>query len=210
MESRQKVWMSHGDKVTKLPEGFRAIAGSAAIERENFFGLQFHPEVHHTPNGKQIISNFVHGICGCGRKWTMKSFIEHATEEIRATVGTERVILGLSGGVDSSVAAALIRQAIGDRLTCVFVNNGLLRQGEAEGVQRAFGQNLLYVDAPGPFLSKLRGVTDPERKRKIIGRTFVEVFEKAAMNAGKSFPPSVSVSGPARLASSRKGQPTRT
>src|SRR5207249_7428278 len=161
----QKVWMSHGDKVTKLPESCRTIAGTAAIERENFFGLQFHPEVHHTPNGKQILSNFVHGICGCGRNWTMKSFIEHATEEIRATVGTERVILGLSGGVDSSVAAALIRRAIGDRLTCVFVNNGLLRQGESESVQRAFGQNLMYVDAPGTFLSKLQGVHDPERKR---------------------------------------------
>ena len=190
MERTQKVWVSHGDRVTKLPDGFEALAGTAAIARGQFFGLQFHPEVHHTPNGKQIISNFVHSICGCGRNWTMKSFIEHATESIHATVGDDRVILGLSGGVDSSVAAALIHKAVGDQLTCVFVNNGLLRRGEAESVQRVFGQNLhmklLYVDATKTFLTKLRGVTDPERKRKVIGRTFVEVFDKATRRAGKT------------------------
>ena len=190
MERTQKVWVSHGDRVTKLPDGFEALAGTAAIARGQFFGLQFHPEVHHTPNGKQIISNFVHSICGCGRNWTMKSFIEHATESIHATVGDDRVILGLSGGVDSSVAAALIHKAVGDQLTCVFVNNGLLRRGEAESVQRVFGQNLhmklLYVDATKTFLTKLRGVTDPERKRKVIGRTFVEVFDKATRKAGKT------------------------
>ena len=179
MTCQQKVWMSHGDHVTKLPNGFVAVARSgnaphAAIAdaRRNLFGLQFHPEVHHTPNGKKIISNFVHGICGCGRSWTMRSFIERCLEEIRDTVGNDRVILGLSGGVDSSVAAALIHKAIGDRLTCVFVNNGLLRKDEAEGVQRVFGQNLhmklQYEDATSVFLRKLRGVTDPERKRKII------------------------------------------
>ena len=195
MACQQKVWMSHGDKVTKLPAGFVAIActqnapyAAIADVRRQLFGLQFHPEVHHTPNGKQIISNFVHGICGCGRNWTMRSFIERSVEEIRATVGNERVLLGLSGGVDSSVAAALIHKAIGDRLTCVFVNNGLLRKGEAEGVQRVFGQNLHmklhYEDAAGVFLRKLRGVTDPERKRKIIGRTFVEVFQKATKAGG--------------------------
>jgi GMP synthase (glutamine-hydrolysing) len=173
LERHQKVWMSHGDRVTQLPAGF--TGQNAAVRRGNFYGLQFHPEVHHTPNGKQIISNFVHDICGCGRNWTMKSYIESMTEEIRATVGKERVILGLSGGVDSSVAAALIRNAIGDQLTCVFVNNGLLRKGETEGVQRVF-PGLMCVDASKLFLRRLRGVTNPERKRKIIGRTFVEVF----------------------------------
>lgn len=185
----QKVWMSHADRVTKLPEGFVAIAGSAAIARRQFFGLQFHPEVHHTPHGKQIIANFVHGICGCGSNWTMKSFIESALEQIRVTVGQDRVLLGLSGGVDSSVAAALIHKAIGDQLTCVFVNNGLLRKTEPESVARVFGRNLhmklLCVDATGTFLRRLRGVTDPERKRKIIGRTFVEVFENAVAALGK-------------------------
>ena len=197
MERVQKVWMSHGDKVTALPPGFLAPARSensafAAIADplNRRFGLQFHPEVHHTPNGRQVVSNFVHNICGCGRQWTMQSFIDRAVEEIRATVGADHVVLGLSGGVDSSVAAALIHKAIGDQLTCVFVNNGLLRKGEAEGVQRVFGQNLhmklKYVDATKTFLGRLRGVTDPERKRKIIGRTFVEVFEQATKKAGKT------------------------
>jgi GMP synthase (glutamine-hydrolysing) len=195
MARRQKVWMSHGDRVMKLPAGFGRIAYSenaphAAIadKRRRLFGLQFHPEVHHTPNGKQIISNFVHGVCGCGRNWTMKSFIERSIEDIRTKVGKDRVILGLSGGVDSSVAAALIHKAIGNKLTCVFVNNGLLRKGEAESVQRVFGKNLhmklQYVDDTNAFLRKLRGVTDPERKRKIIGGTFVEVFQRATKKAG--------------------------
>jgi len=195
MDLHQKVWMSHADKVTKLPDGFRSFAHSQnspyatiADSRRWLFGLQFHPEVHHTPNGKQIISNFVHGVCGCGRNWTMKSFIDHAIDEIRETVGDDRVILGLSGGVDSSVAAALIHKAIGDQLTCVFVNNGLLRKSEAEGVQEVFGKNLRmklqYVDTTALFLRKLRGVTDPERKRKIIGRAFVDVFQKATKKAG--------------------------
>jgi len=193
----QQVWMSHGDKVTRLPTGFITVASSSnspfaaiANNARKQYGLQFHPEVHHTPNGKQIISNFVHGICGCGRNWTMKSFIEHSIADIRAKVGRDRVVLGLSGGVDSSVAAALIQKAIGDQLTCVFVNNGVLRKGEAESVQRVFGENLhmqlVYTDATRTFLAKLRGVTNPERKRKIIGRTFVEVFDKAAHKAGKA------------------------
>ena len=197
MAYEQSVWMSHGDKVTKLPAGFITVAKSSnsphaaiANNQRKLYGLQFHPEVHHTPNGKQIISNFVHGICGCGRNWTMKSFIEHSIADIRATVGKDRVVLGLSGGVDSSVAAALIQKAIGTQLTCVFVNNGVLRKGEAESVQRVFGQNLhmklVYTDATRTFLAKLRGVTNPERKRKIIGRTFVEVFNKAAHKAGKA------------------------
>jgi GMP synthase (glutamine-hydrolysing) len=195
MDSRQKVWMSHGDKVAKLPEGFVSAAHSqnsqyAAIAnpRLGLFGLQFHPEVHHTPRGKQIISNFVHGVCGCGRSWTIQSFIGRALDEIRATVGNDRVILGLSGGVDSCVAAALIHKAIGDQLTCVFVNNGLLRKSEAEGVQQVFGKNLRvklhYEDATSVFLRKLRGVTDPERKRRVIGRAFVEVFQRATKKAG--------------------------
>ncbi len=196
MVYQQKVWMSHGDKATKIPKGFASIAKSpnspfAAIAdvKRRLFGLQFHPEVHHTPNGKQVISNFVHGICGCGRNWTMKSFIEHTVEQIREQVGKEQVLLGLSGGVDSSVAAALIHKAIGDQLLCVFVNNAVLRKGEAEAVQQLFARNMKirvqYEDATKVFLQKLKGVTDPERKRKIIGRTFVEVFDKAAKKAGK-------------------------
>jgi GMP synthase (glutamine-hydrolysing) len=197
LDYHQQVWMSHGDKATRIPDGFKSVAKSGnspfaviADTKRRFYGLQFHPEVHHTPNGKQIISNFVHGVCGCGRNWTMKSFIERATEEIREKVGNDKVILGLSGGVDSSVAAALIHKAIGDQLICVFVNNGVLRKGEAESVQRVFGDHmhmkLVYADATKTFLSKLRGVTNPERKRKIIGRTFVEVFDKAAHKAGKA------------------------
>jgi GMP synthase (glutamine-hydrolysing) len=185
----QKVWMSHGDRVTKLPEGFTAIAGMSAIARGNLFGLQFHPEVHHTPNGKRLIANFVGGVCGCGRSWTMKSYIDHAVAEIREKAGKDRVLLGLSGGVDSSVAAALLHKAIGDQLLCVLVDNGLLRKGEREGVEKLFGRGLgirLHTeDSSKVFLSKLKGVTDPERKRKIIGRTFVEVFDKAATKAGK-------------------------
>jgi len=196
MAYEQQVWMSHGDRVTKLPVGFKTIAKSAnspfaviADDKRRLYGLQFHPEVHHTPNGKQVLSNFIHGICGCGRNWTMKSFIEQSLENIRAKVGKDKVLLGLSGGVDSSVAAALIHKAIGNQLLCVFVNNGLLRKGEAEGVQKLFGRGLgiplHYEDATKVFLGRLKGVENPERKRKIIGHTFVEVFEKAAKKAGK-------------------------
>jgi len=192
-----QVWNSHGDKLTRLPRGFKTVAVTenspfAAIENraKKFFGLQFHPEVVHTPRGREIFSNFVHGICGCGKDWTMRNYIEQAVEEIRAQVGNDRVILGLSGGVDSSVAAALLHKAIGDQLMCIFVNNGVLRAREAEVVQEVFGRNfkvrLQYEDATKLFLSRLKGVTDPERKRKIIGRTFIEVFQAATRRAGKA------------------------
>jgi GMP synthase (glutamine-hydrolysing) len=192
-----QVWNSHGDKLTKLPRGFTSAAVTdnseyAAIENRarKFFGLQFHPEVVHTPRGREIISNFVHGICGCGRNWTMRNYIEQAVGEIRALVGRERVILGLSGGVDSSVAAALIHKAVGGQLTCIFVNNGVLRGREAETVRKVFGRHfhirLQYENASKLFLKRLKGLMDPERKRKIIGRTFIEVFDAATKRAGKA------------------------
>ncbi len=192
-----QVWNSHGDKLTKLPAGFKSVAVTensdfAAIENSarKIFGLQFHPEVAHTPKGREIIANFTHRICGCGRNWTMRNYVEQAVEEIRAQVGGEHVILGLSGGVDSSVAAALLHKAIGDKLTCIFVNNGLLRGGEADVVREVFGRHfkmhLQYEEASKQFLSKLKGVTDPERKRKIIGTTFIRVFEVATRRAGKA------------------------
>jgi GMP synthase (glutamine-hydrolysing) len=197
LPSEIQVWNSHGDKLTQLPEGFQTVATTenspyAAIEHraKKIFGVQFHPEVAHTPRGKEVISNFVHGVCGCGKDWTMRGYIDQAVEEIRAKVGSERVLLGLSGGVDSSVAAALLHKAIGDQLTCIFVNNGLLRAREAEVVQEVFGRNfrvkLQYEDASALFLKKLRGVTDPERKRKVIGKTFIDVFQTATKRAGQA------------------------
>jgi GMP synthase (glutamine-hydrolysing) len=195
------IWNSHGDRLTKLPRGFRAAGVTsnspyAAIEhpKKRFYGLQFHPEVAHTPRGKELIQNFVYQICGCKMDWTMGSFIEEMCVKIRQQVGADHVLLGLSGGVDSSVAAALLHKAIGDQLTCVFVNNGLLRGREAETVQRVFSENfhikLKYVDASAQFLKKLRGVTDPERKRKIIGHEFIRVFDDAVSSLTRGNPKS--------------------
>jgi GMP synthase (glutamine-hydrolysing) len=185
------VWMSHGDKVTALPPGFKVIAGNEstpiagmADEARGFYGVQFHPEVTHTLQGKAIIARFVLDICGCSGDWNMPDYIGEAVARIREQVGREEVILGLSGGVDSSVAAALIHRAIGDQLTCVFVDNGLLRLNEAEQVMKTFARSLgvkvVHVDASAAFLGKLAGVTDPEQKRRIIGAEFVEVFQAEA------------------------------
>jgi len=184
------VWNSHGDEVTALPKGFRVVGTTdgcdfAAVEdpQRKLYGLQFHPEVAHTPRGKEILQNFVYHICHCAMDWTMGSFIEEACARIRKQVGNQKVVLGLSGGVDSSVTAALLHKAIGDQLTCIFVNNGLLRSREEEIVQRVFGENfhvrLKYVDASDRFLALLKGVTDPETKRKRIGNEFIKVFQHA-------------------------------
>ncbi len=192
-----RVWNSHGDRVIKLPPGFRAIGVTenspfAAIEdlRRSFYGIQFHPEVFHTERGTDILRNFLVGICGARQDWSMGRFIARTVEDIRATVGSGRVILGLSGGVDSSVTAALIHRAIGRQLTCVFVDNGLLRQGERDAVAALYGKHfridLRVVDASALFLRRLRGVADPEQKRKIIGRTFIEVFESSLKTIGRA------------------------
>jgi GMP synthase (glutamine-hydrolysing) len=185
------VWMSHGDRVTALPEGFKLIASTSDVpiagmgdEERHYYGLQFHPEVTHTPQGTRIYERFVHEICGCGRAWTPINIIEDAAERVRAQVGDARVLLGLSGGVDSSVVAALLHRAIGQQLTCVFVDTGLLRLDEGDQVMRVFARHLgvrvIRVNAEERFMSALQGVADPEAKRKIIGRLFVEVFDEEA------------------------------
>ena len=192
---KQTVWMSHGDRISAIP-GAKVIADSdncplaaVHIKELNFRGVQFHPEVAHTDHGKTMIGNFLKAICGCRGDWKMGAFINEEILRIRQQVGKEKVILGLSGGVDSSVAAVLLHKAIGKQLTCIFVNNGLLRKDEAEGVRQLFakhiGINLDYVDASKRFLSKLKGVKDPEQKRKIIGHEFVAVFKDEALRIKK-------------------------
>jgi len=185
------VWMSHGDRVDDLPEGFVCIASTdsapnagIADESRGFYGVQFHPEVTHTRQGQRILERFVHEICGCASDWTAGNIIEDSIQRVRERVGEDEIILGLSGGVDSSVVAALLHQAIGDQLTCVFVDNGLLRYREGDQVMAVFAENMgvkvIRVDAEQRFLSELAGVDDPEQKRKIIGRVFIEIFEEEA------------------------------
>jgi len=193
---RLKVWMSHGDRVEEIPEGFIKLAesenspfASIADRKRKIYGVQFHPEVAHTPRGMDILKNFLYLICNCSPSWTMSSFIENAVKEIREKVGDEKVLCALSGGVDSSVTAMLVHKAIGDRLICVFIDNGLLRKDEAKNVVTIFkkklGLNLHLVNAEERFLNALKGVTDPEKKRKIIGELFIRVFEEKAKEFGK-------------------------
>ncbi len=194
LPSSMPVWMSHADQIDAMPPGFSVLAYTensplAVIGSERVSGLQFHPEVAHTPEGKKILSNFAYRVCGCRGNWTMGSFIMESVAAIKKQVGKGRVISALSGGVDSSVVATLIHRAIGDQLTCIFVNNGLLRREEVERTFNVFrlnlGMNIIYVDATDRFLDRLNGVTDPETKRKVIGEEFIRVFEKEAGVIGK-------------------------
>jgi GMP synthase (glutamine-hydrolysing) len=193
--SREQVWMSHGDRVEALPPGFRAVAVSegapfavVADDKRRFYGTMFHPEVVHTPHGAALLRNFTHHVAGCRGDWTMAAFRAQAVARIRQQVGRGRVICGLSGGVDSSVAAALLHEALGEQLTCIFVDTGLLRGGEAAEVVRLFRDHynipLVHRDAGALFLGKLKGVTDPEQKRKIIGAAFIDVFDEEATKVG--------------------------
>lgn len=191
------VWMSHGDKVTELPSGFKVMASNAATpmagmadDVRKFYGVQFHPEVTHTLQGKTLLNRFVRDLCGCAGDWNMPDYVDEAIGRVRSEVGSDEVILGLSGGVDSSVVAALLHRAIGTQLTCVFVDNGLLRLNEAEQVMQTFADNLgvkvIHVDARDRFMDALVGVSDPEQKRKIIGREFVHVFQEEAEKLPKA------------------------
>ncbi|MBN4064128.1 glutamine-hydrolyzing GMP synthase [Dehalococcoides mccartyi] len=196
LENEVPVWMSHGDRIEELPPGFKSMAytenSPLAVmgnEEGTYFGIQFHPEVAHTPQGAEILRNFVFGVCGAAGDWTPANFVHDAIERIKERVGDGKVICALSGGVDSTVAAALIHRAIGDRLTCIFVDNGLMRKGEADRVQNVFasqlGVNLIFVDATDRFLDALKGVTDPEVKRKSIGEEFIKIFEEVAIDIGE-------------------------
>jgi len=217
VSDNSQVWMSHGDTIVKLPDDFKIIASTEdidvaayKIEDEVTYGLQFHPEVYHSTEGKQILKNFVVDICGCSQDWTPDSFVESTVKELKEKLGDDKVVLGLSGGVDSSVAAVLLHKAIGKNLTCIFVDNGLLRKGEYETVLESYkgmGLNVIGVDAKDRFLNGLNGVSDPETKRKIIGRVFIEVFDEEAhkikdvkwLAQGTIYPDvieSVSVNGP--------------
>jgi len=191
ISQRSKVWMSHGDRIEKLPKGFSVIGHTAnspvaamADVKRRFYALQFHPEVVHTDEGTRILHNFVFTVCKCRPTWEMSSFIEWSTAAVRDLVGNKKVVCALSGGVDSSVVALLVHKAIGDKLTCIFVDNGLLRKGEVEKVKKTFGDHfhmkLIQIDARKRFLKKLKGIADPERKRKIIGNEFIAVFEEEA------------------------------
>ena len=212
-----QVWMSHGDTIEKLPVGYEIVgstasvkAGAYKIKNENTWGIQFHPEVYHTTDGLQMITNFVTGICGCTRNWTPDSFIESTILNLKKELGDDKVILGLSGGVDSSVASSLLNRAIGKNLTCIFIDNGLLRKNEYKTVMDSYkdmGLNIVGVKAGEKFVSQLEGVSDPEKKRKIIGRVFIEVFDEEAhkvkdvkwLAQGTIYPDvieSVSVNGP--------------
>ena len=217
ISSGSQVWMSHGDTIVRLPENYRIISSTGDIEvgafqitGEETFGLQFHPEVHHTTEGRQILYNFLVGSCGCKQSWTPDSFVESTVNELREKLGYDRVVLGLSGGVDSSVAAMLLHKAIGDKLTSIFVDNGLLRKDEFRKVldtYKQLGLNVIGVDERKKFLDDLKGITDPEQKRKSIGRNFIEVFEEQAkkledvrwLAQGTIYPDvieSISVNGP--------------
>ncbi len=217
IEHDTQVWMSHGDTIARLPESFKIIGSTAdvevgafKIENEISYGIQFHPEVYHTSQGKEILKNFVIEICGCAQNWTPDSFVESSVKELSKVLGDDKVILGLSGGVDSSVAAMLLSRAIGSNLTSIFVDNGLLRKGEYESVLKSYekmGLNVVGVDAGERFLTALQGVSEPEQKRKIIGGIFIDVFEEEAnkiegakwLAQGTIYPDvieSISVNGP--------------
>lgn len=221
LESPQQVWASHGDRVLRPAPGFETLAANAnaphaAVQNRErrLHGIQFHPEVAHTLNGRQILGNFVEGICGCRRDWTIRSFITDAIEETRGHVGEGRVLCGLSGGVDSAVMALLLQRAIGDRLGCLFVDNGMLRKGEPQQVMKDFRERyrleLRAVDAGERFLSRLRGIEDPERKRSIIGETFIEVFEEEATMMGEVEFLAQGTIYPDRIESASVGGPSHT
>jgi GMP synthase (glutamine-hydrolysing) len=217
LSPRSQVWMSHGDTIVKIPDNFKVIASTADVKvgafevnGEQTYGIQFHPEVYHSVEGAKLIKNFVVDICGCSQDWTPASFVEESVSKLKSTLGNDKVVLGLSGGVDSSVAALLLHKAIGKNLTCIFVDNGLLRKNEFEQVLESYqslGLNVIGVDASQRFYKELKGITDPEQKRKIIGRIFIEVFDDEAhkikdvkwLAQGTIYPDvieSVSVNGP--------------